>query len=103
MELEQLRAFVAVAEEKSYTKAGERLYMSHSTMSRAVSALEHEFGVRLISRDNHVAGLTPEGEKLCEMAKKLLDMAAEIEEKNAFELNQQKFARNFCEKYKTPP
>lgn len=102
MELEQLRAFVAVAEEKSYTKAGERLYMSHSTMSRAVSALEHEFGVRLISRDNHVAGLTPEGEKLCEMAKKLLDMAAEIE-KNAFELNQQKFARNFCEKYKTPP
>ena len=46
-----------------------------------VSALEHEFGVRLISRDNHVAGLTPEGEKLCEMAKKLLDMAAEIEEK----------------------
>ena len=75
MELEQLRAFVAVAEEKSYTKAGERLYM------RAVSALEHEFGVRLISRDNHVAGLTPEGEKLCEMAKKLLDMAAEIEEK----------------------
>ena len=81
MELEQLRAFVAVAEEKSYTKAGERLYMSHSTMSRAVSALEHEFGVRLISRENHVAGLTPEGEKLCEMAKKLLDMAAEIEEK----------------------
>ena len=28
MELEQLRAFVAVAEEKSYTKAGERLYMA---------------------------------------------------------------------------
>ncbi len=81
MELEQLRAFAAVAEEKSYTKAGERLYMSHSTMSRAVSALEHEFGVRLISRDNHVAGLTSDGEKLYEMAKKLLAMAGEIEEK----------------------
>lgn len=80
MELEQLRAFAAVAEEKSYTKAGERLYMSHSTMSRAVSTLEREFGVRLISRDNHVTGLTPEGEKLYELAKKLLDMASEIEE-----------------------
>lgn len=81
MELEQLRAFTAVAEEKSYTRAGERLYMSHSTMSRAVSALEQEFGVRLISRDNRVAGLTPEGEKLYELAKKLLSMADELEEK----------------------
>ena len=81
MELEQLRAFVAVAEEKSYTKAGERLYMSHSTMSRAVSALEHELSLRHIITHKHDAGLTPEGEKLCEMAKKLLNMAAEIEEK----------------------
>lgn len=81
MELEQLRAFTAVAEEKSYTRAGERLYMSHSTMSRAVSALEQEFGVRLISRDNRVAGLTTEGEKLYELAKKLLSMADELEEK----------------------
>lgn len=76
-----MRAFTAVAEEKSYTRAGERLYMSHSTMSRAVSALEQEFSVRLISRDNHVAGLTPEGEKLYELAKKLLSMADELEEK----------------------
>lgn len=76
-----MRASTAVAEEKSYTRAGERLYMSHSTMSRAVSALEQEFGVRLISRDNHVAGLTPEGEKLYELAKKLLSMADELEEK----------------------
>lgn len=72
MELEQLRAFVAVAEEKSYTKAGERLYMSHSTMSRAVSALEHEFGVRLISRDNHVAGLTPRAKSSAKWQKNCL-------------------------------
>lgn len=80
MELEQLRAFVAVAEEKSFTKAGERLYMSHSTMSRAVSALETEFSARLVSRDNHVAGLTPDGEKLYKMALELLDMARKIED-----------------------
>lgn len=80
MELEQLRAFVAVAEEKSFTKAGERLYMSHSTMSRAVSALETEFSVRLVSRDNRVAGLTPDGEKLYKMALELLDMARKIED-----------------------
>lgn len=79
MELEQLRAFAAVAEEKSFTKAGERLYMSHSTMSRAVSALEAEFGVRLVSRDNHVAGLTPDGERLYAAARELLERAQEIE------------------------
>lgn len=79
MELEQLRAFVAVAEEKSYTKAGERLYMSHSTMSRAVSALEREFGCRLIERDTHVVGLTADGERLCAMAKELLEKAQELE------------------------
>ncbi len=78
MELDQLRAFAAVAEEKSYTRAGERLYMSHSTMSRAVSSLEQEFGVSLIRRDNRVGGLTPEGEKLYEMAKRLLALADEI-------------------------
>ncbi len=79
MNLEQLRAFVAVAEEKSYTRAGERLYMSHSTMSRAVSSLEREFGVSLIWRSNQVAGVTPEGEKLYAMAKRLLDLADEID------------------------
>ncbi len=79
MNLEQLRAFVAVAEEKNYTRAGERLYMSHSTMSRAVSALEREFGVSLIWRGNQVSGLTPEGEKLCAMARQLLALADDIE------------------------
>lgn len=80
MELEQLRAFAAVAEEKSFIKAGERLYVSHSTVSRAVSALEREFGRRLISRDNRVTGLTSDGERLYEMARTLLDMAKNIEE-----------------------
>lgn len=79
MNLEQLRAFVAVAEEKSYTRAGERLYMSHSTMSRAVSSLEREFGVSLILRGNQVLGVTPEGEKLCAMARQLLALADELE------------------------
>ena len=81
MELEQLRAFTAVAEEKSYTRAGAGVYRGRSARRRAGSALEQEFGVRLISRDNHVAGLTPEGEKLYELAKKLLSMADELEEK----------------------
>lgn len=73
MELEQLRAFAAVAETGSFTRAAESLYTSHSSISRAVSALERELGVTLIERDNHVIGLTRAGETLLEGAKDLLE------------------------------
>ena len=64
MELEQLRMFVSAAESGSFSAAGRELYTSHSTVSRAVSALEKEMGVTLISRSNRVLGLTGAGELL---------------------------------------
>lgn len=73
MELEQLRAFAAVAETGSYTRAAEKLYTSHSSISRAVSALERELGMRLIERDNRVIGLTEAGEILLAGAKDILE------------------------------
>ena len=42
MEPEQLRIFLAVAEQGSFTAAAKALFVSHSTTSRAVAALEHE-------------------------------------------------------------
>lgn len=73
MELEQLRAFIAVTETGSFTRAAERMYTSHSSISRAVSALERELGVTLIERDNRVFGLTKAGEILLDGAKDLLE------------------------------
>ena len=73
MELEQLRAFAAVAETGSFTRAAERLYTSHSSISRAVTALERELGVRLIERGNRVIGLTEAGEILLRGAKDILE------------------------------
>lgn len=78
MELEQLRAFAAVAETGSFTRAAEKLYTSHSTVSRAVSALERELGAVLIERDNRVLGLTAAGERLLIGAKDLLSREAEL-------------------------
>lgn len=75
MELEQLRLFVAAAESGSFTRAGRSLYTSHSTVSRAVSALEKEFGVRLMSRSNHLIALTAEGELLLREGRELLKAA----------------------------
>ena len=42
MELEQLRIFCTVAACRSFTRAAGQLFVSHSTTSRAVSALERE-------------------------------------------------------------
>jgi len=73
MELEQLRIFVAVAECGSFSRGARRLYISHSTTSRAVSALEEELGVRLLERGNRVLGLTAAGETLLQEARTLLE------------------------------
>ena len=75
MELEKLRIFLAVAECRSFSLGAKRLYISHSTTSRAVAALEEELGVKLLRRDNRILGLTAAGERLCEEARLLLEQA----------------------------
>jgi len=75
MELEQLRVFAAVADEGSFTGAARRLYISHSTVSRTITALEEELGVRLVERDNRFITLTKAGETLREEAEQLLSAA----------------------------
>lgn len=81
MELEQLKIFVTVAECGSFSQGAKKLYISHSTTSRAVAALEEELGVRLLERDNHVLGLSPAGEVLLAEARSLLQAAELAAEK----------------------
>ena len=78
MELEQLRIFVAVAEHGSYSAAAKDLFVSHSTTSRAVSALESELGVTLFDRKNRILGLSQAGQSLLRDARELLENAAQL-------------------------
>ncbi len=75
MDPEKLRIFLAVAECRSFSQAAKRLYISHSTTSRAVAALEEELGVRLLRRGNRILGLTAAGETLRGEAQRLLEEA----------------------------
>ena len=75
MELEQLRIFCTVAACRSFTRAARQLFVSHSTTSRAVSALERELGVPLLARDRHTVALTPAGQMLLAGAEDLLQQA----------------------------
>ena len=68
MELEQLRIFCTVAACRSFTRAAGQLFVSHSTTSRAVSALERELGVPLLVRDRHTVALLTGAEDLLRQA-----------------------------------
>jgi molybdenum-dependent DNA-binding transcriptional regulator ModE len=49
-DLNVLAAFLAVAEERSFTRAAKRVGVSRSALSHAVRGLEERIGVRLLSR-----------------------------------------------------
>lgn len=63
-DLSTLAAFLAVAEERSFTRAAKRLGVTPSAMSHAMRGLEEEIGVRLLSRTTRSVAPTEAGEQL---------------------------------------
>ncbi|MCR5082444.1 MAG: LysR family transcriptional regulator [Parasporobacterium sp.] len=63
MNSKMIDCFIAVVEKGSYTKAAEELFMTQSTVSRYIKALEDELDCRLLERTTKRVFLTPEGEK----------------------------------------
>ncbi|WP_415844747.1 LysR family transcriptional regulator [Stutzerimonas zhaodongensis] len=72
MTVKQLRAFLAVANTLSFAQACERLHLSQSALSLTIKALEDGMGGRLFSRTTRAVSLTPEGEALLPLARRLL-------------------------------
>src|SRR3954463_13327274 len=63
-DLTSLSAFLAVAEERSFTRAGKRLGVSPSAISHAMRSLEEHIGIRLLSRTTRSVAPTQAGEQL---------------------------------------
>src|SRR4051794_30070120 len=74
-ELRQLRTFVAVAEELSFTRAAQRLHLAQQAVSKSVAQLERELGVELLERTTREVRLTAAGAALLEAGRPALAAA----------------------------
>lgn len=72
MDIEELRAFVAVADTKSYSAAADALGMPRSTVRRKVEALEARAGVALIAATPRGVVLTDAGSALASQARRMM-------------------------------
>lgn len=62
LEVREMEAFLAVADELHFGRAGERLYLSQSRVSQLLQTLEHRVGARLVERTSRRVRLTPLGQ-----------------------------------------
>jgi DNA-binding transcriptional LysR family regulator len=72
MDLKRLNHLVALAEERNFARAAERVHLSQPAFSRSVQAAEAELGLQLFDRGGSEARCTPAGEFVVERARKLV-------------------------------
>jgi DNA-binding transcriptional LysR family regulator len=78
MELRHLRYFVAVAEERNFTRAAERLHIAQPPLSRQMQQLEETLGVELIEKGSRPLRLTEAGQFFLAHARPLLDQVRDL-------------------------
>lgn len=87
MTFRQLQYFLEVARTLNFSKAAEALFVSQSTLSKAIATLEEELGAVLFIRDHHNVSLTPAGAvlatnlpRLRDDLNKTIDLVQEVKE-----------------------
>ncbi|HUA16397.1 MAG TPA: LysR family transcriptional regulator [Verrucomicrobiae bacterium] len=80
MDLSQLEVFLAVARERRFSRAAEKLYRTQSAISQTIHKLEQELGEALFDRSSREGVLTDAGKVLYEYAEKLINLRGEAAE-----------------------
>src|SRR6202049_1276211 len=80
MELSQLEVFLAVAHERRFSRAAEKLFRTQSAVSQTIRKLEDELGEALFDRSSREGILTDAGKVLLEYAEKLINLRREAAE-----------------------
>src|SRR5215510_1751691 len=79
LEIRHLKLLVAITEEKSVTKAGERLHLTQSALSHQLRDIEERLGAPLFLRVKRRMVPTPAGERLLASARGILERVEETE------------------------
>lgn len=74
----QMRYFISVVDNNSFTEAAEQCYISQSAISQQIQALEKELGVQLLIRENRKFSLTSAGEYFYQRSKAILEEVEEV-------------------------
>ena len=69
----QLATFISVAENGSFTKAADALYISPTAVMKQINTLEERLGITLFARTNHGLQLTEAGETFLQDARYVVD------------------------------
>jgi DNA-binding transcriptional LysR family regulator len=79
MDLAQLEVFLAVAREKRFSRAAEKLYRTQSAVSQSIRKLEEEIGEPLFDRSSRDGLLTDAGRVLQEYSERLLNLRSDAQ------------------------
>ncbi len=77
LDIDLLRSFVSVVDAGGFTRAGERVHRTQSTVSQQIKRLEDTLGRPLLERNSKQAKLTEEGERLLTYARRILALEQE--------------------------
>src|SRR5262249_61886634 len=77
LDIDLLRSFVSVVDAGGFTRAGERVHRTQSTVSQQIRRLEDTLGRALLHRNGRQARPTEEGERLLSYARPILALAEE--------------------------
>jgi len=79
LDIRQVQAFVSVVEERSFTRAAERLHIGQSGLSQQIKKLERNIGGDLFERSPQAVDITDLGRSLYPLAQDLLASAKSFE------------------------
>lgn len=78
MTLNELRYIVAVAQEKNFRRAADKVFVSQPALSLAIQKLEEELGIQIFERSRTAVSFTPIGEMIVKQAQRVLEEAEQI-------------------------
>lgn len=76
--IDKLEMFIALAKERHFGRAAETVGVTQPTLSSAIRHLEESLGVQLVQRGSRFQGLTPEGERALERARRIVAEARDL-------------------------